>query len=102
MRISVMGLGYVGVVSAGCLARAGHDVIGVDPEKVKVDLVNAGNSPIVEKDIGEIIREQVASGRLRATTDVVDAVRNSDLFFVCVGTPSQANGGLDVTYVRRV
>jgi len=102
MKISVMGLGYVGVVSAGCLARAGHEVIGVDPEKVKVDLINAGKSPIVEKDIGEIVHEQVTNGRLRATTDVGDAIRNSDLFFVCVGTPSQANGGLDVSYVRRV
>jgi len=102
MRISVMGLGYVGVVSAGCLSRDGHQVIGVDPEQVKVDLINAGNSPIVEKDIGNIIKEQVANGRLRATTDVADAVKNSDIFFVCVGTPSQANGGIDLTYVRRV
>lgn len=102
MKISVMGLGYVGVVSAGCLARAGHEVIGVDPEKVKVDLINAGKSPIVEKDIAEIVQEQVAKGRLRATTDANDAIGKSDLFFVCVGTPSQANGGLDVRYVRRV
>ncbi|HEX5801625.1 MAG TPA: nucleotide sugar dehydrogenase [Azospira sp.] len=102
MRISVMGLGYVGVVSAACLARAGHDVVGIDPEKVKVDLVNAGQSPIVEKDIGEIIREQVAAGRLRASVDIADGAGDSDLFFVCVGTPSQANGGLDVSYVRRV
>lgn len=102
MRISVMGLGYVGVVSAACLARAGHDVIGVDPEQVKVDLINAGQSPIVEKDIGEIIREQVAVGRLRAAVDIAGAARDSDLFFVCVGTPSLANGGLDVSYVRRV
>ena len=102
MKISVMGLGYVGVVSAGCLARAGHEVIGVDPEKVKVDLINAGQSPIVEKDIGQIVYEQVAKGRLRATTDASDAIGKSDLFFVCVGTPSQANGGLDVRYVRRV
>lgn len=102
MRISVMGLGYVGVVSAACLARAGHDVIGIDPEQVKVDLVNAGQSPIVEKDIGEIIREQVAAGRLRAAVDIAGAARDSDLFFVCVGTPSLANGGLDVSYVRRV
>jgi GDP-mannose 6-dehydrogenase len=102
MRISVMGLGYVGVVSAGCLAQAGHEVIGVDPEQVKVDLINAGSSPIVEKDIGAIIHKQVAAGRLRATVDTADAVKNSDLVFVCVGTPSLPNGGIDLTFVRRV
>ena len=70
MKICVLGLGYVGAVSAGCLAKDGHEVIGVDPERTKVDLINAGKSPIIEKDIGEIIHEQVAAGRLRATTEV--------------------------------
>ena len=102
MKISVLGLGYVGAVSAGCLARDGHEVIGVDPERTKVDLINAGKSPIIEKDIGNIIAEQVAAGRLRATTDVPDAVRHTDMVLVCVGTPSQANGGIDLKYVRRV
>ena len=102
MKISVLGLGYVGAVSAGCLARDGHEVIGVDPERTKVDLINAGKSPIIEKDIGAIIHEQVAAGRLRATTEVGDAVRHTDLALVCVGTPSQANGGIDLKYVRRV
>jgi GDP-mannose 6-dehydrogenase len=102
MKISVLGLGYVGAVSAGCLARDGHEVIGVDPERTKVDLINAGKSPIIEKDIGQIIHEQVAAGRLRAATDVSDAVRNTDMVLVCVGTPSQPNGGIDLRYVRRV
>ena len=102
MKISVLGLGYVGAVSAGCLARDGHEVIGVDPERTKVDLINAGKSPIIEKDIGAIIHEQVAAGRLRATTEVGDAVRHTDMALVCVGTPSQANGGIDLKYVRRV
>ena len=102
MKISIMGLGYVGTVSAACLAKEGHTVIGVDPERTKVDLINAGQTPIVEKDIGKIISEQVAAGRLRATTAVADAVRDSDLLFVCVGTPSQPNGGIDLKYVRRV
>ena len=102
MRICVLGLGYVGAVSAGCLAKEGHEVIGVDPERAKVDLINAGRSPIIEKDLGEIIAEQVAAGRLRATTQLADAVRHSDLLFVCVGTPSQPNGGIDLKYVRRV
>jgi GDP-mannose 6-dehydrogenase len=102
MKICVLGLGYVGAVSAGCLAKDGHEVIGVDPERTKVELINAGRSPIIEKDIGGIIQEQVAAGRLRATTEVEHAVRNTDLALVCVGTPSQANGGIDLKYVKRV
>jgi GDP-mannose 6-dehydrogenase len=102
MKISVLGLGYVGAVSAACLSKEGHDVIGVDPERTKVDLINAGRSPIIEKDIGEMIAEQVAHGRLAATTDVDAAIRQTDLAFVCVGTPSLANGGIDLKYVRRV
>jgi GDP-mannose 6-dehydrogenase len=102
MKISVLGLGYVGTVSAGCLAKDGHEVIGVDPDRTKVDLVNAGKTPIIEKDIGSIIAEQVAAGRLRATTELADGVRHTDVALVCVGTPSQANGGIDLKYVRRV
>jgi GDP-mannose 6-dehydrogenase len=102
MKISVLGLGYVGAVSAGCLAKDGHEVIGVDPERVKVDLLNSGKTPIIEKDIGQIIHEQVAAGRLAATTDLEAAVRHTDLALVCVGTPSMRNGGIDLKYVRRV
>ncbi len=102
MRISVLGLGYVGAVSAGCLAQEGHDVIGVDPESRKVDLINAGNSPIIEKDIGPMIQTQTAAGRLRATTDVAAAIGQSDIAMVCVGTPSRANGDIELGFVRRV
>ena len=102
MKISIFGLGYVGTVSAGCLAQEGHEVIGVDPVRTKVDLINSGHSPIVEIDIGEIIAANVASGRLRATDDQDEAIRQTELSFVCVGTPSQANGNLDLTYIRRV
>jgi GDP-mannose 6-dehydrogenase len=102
MKISVLGLGYVGAVSAALLAREGHEVIGVDPERAKVELINAGRSPIIEKDLGEIIEREVAARRLRAVTTVEDAVRASDLAMVCVGTPSLANGGIDLRYVRRV
>ncbi|HEY5613088.1 MAG TPA: nucleotide sugar dehydrogenase [Lysobacter sp.] len=102
MKICVMGLGYVGTVAAGCLAQEGHDVLGVDPEARKVDLINAGKSPIIEKDIGEIISRQVAAGRLAASVDAIDAVQRSDLVLVCVGTPSRGNGDIDLTYVRRV
>ena len=102
MKISVLGLGYVGAVSAGCLAQEGHEVIGVDPEQRKVDLINAGKTPIIEKDIGHIIEKQVAEGRLAATMDVVDAVQRSDLVMVCVGTPSRSNGDIELKYIRRV
>ncbi len=102
MRVSILGLGYVGTVSAGCLARDRHEVIGVDPIRTKVDLINAGLSPIIEADIGEIIAAAVAAGRLRATDDLDQAIRETDLSFVCVGTPSQANGNLDLTYVRNI
>ena len=102
MKISVMGLGYVGAVAAACLAKDGHEVIGVDPQKTKVDLINAGKTPIIEKDIGEIIAEQVAAGRLVATTDVKSAVAATDVSLVCVGTPSLGNGHIDLKFVRRV
>src|SRR3954465_3087078 len=102
MKICVLGLGYVGAVSAGCLAKEGHEVIGVDPEHAQGHLINPRRSPIIEKDLDGIIAEQVAAGRLRATTDVESAVRNTDLAFVCVGTPSQRNGAMDLKYGRRV
>ena len=102
MRVSVFGLGYVGTVSAGCLAHDGHEVVGVDSLPTKVDLINRGQSPIVEVDIGEIIAATARAGRLRATSDAVQAIRETELSFVCVGTPSQANGNLDLRYIRRI
>ena len=95
-------MGYVGTVSAGCLAQEGHEVVGVDPVHTKVDLINAGQSPIIEADIGEIVATNVKAGRLRATSDQDQAIRDTELSFVCVGTPSQTNGNLDLTYIRRV
>jgi len=102
MRISIFGLGYVGAVSAACLAKDGHRVIGVDANAIKVDLIASGQSPIVEPGLAAIIGQQVAAGRLRATTDVAAAVQQSDLLMVCVGTPGLRNGSIDLTYVKRV
>jgi GDP-mannose 6-dehydrogenase len=102
MEISVFGLGYVGTVSAACLAKEGHMVIGVDPVDIKVDMINRGETPIIEKQIGEIIESGVGNGRLKATTNVSEAVLNSRISFVCVGTPSQTNGDLDTRFVQRV
>ncbi|NOY60547.1 MAG: UDP-glucose/GDP-mannose dehydrogenase family protein [Calditrichaeota bacterium] len=106
MKISVFGLGYVGCVSAACLAKVGHEVIGVDVNQVKVNLMNAGKSPIVEKDIGEILHNAVKSdlyapGKLQATTDTVRAVLESEISLICVGTPSNENGSLKLDYVKR-
>ena len=98
----MFGLGYVGAVCSGCLAHDGHKVIGVDPVSAKVDLINAGQSPIIEAQIGSIIGSAVRSGQLFATSDQDHAIRETELSFVCVGTPSQSNGNLDLTYIRRV
>ena len=102
MKISIFGLGYVGAVSAGCLANDGHEVIGLDPNQTKVDLINQGVTPIIEKDIGAMITKTVASGHLRATCNIHEAVMGSDISLICVGTPSQLNGNLNLSYVRRV
>jgi len=101
-RISVFGIGYVGVVSAACLADDGHEVIAVDVDPAKVSAVNAGISPIVEQGLDEILARAVKSGRLRATTDGAQAVRDTDASFVCVGTPSDDTGAVGLKYVRAV
>ncbi|MDQ3586319.1 MAG: UDP-glucose/GDP-mannose dehydrogenase family protein [Acidobacteriota bacterium] len=102
MKLSVFGLGYVGCVSAACFAKEGHEVAGVDVNSVKVEIINSGRSPIVEAGIGELIGEMVKAGRLRATTDTAAAVQDSELSLICVGTPSHANGSLDLTFIKRV
>jgi len=102
MNVSVFGLGYVGSVSAACLAADGHTIVGVDVNADKVDSLNAGRSPIVETGLDELMRDGAASGRLRATTSTRDAVEGTDLSLICVGTPSRRNGSLDLTYLERV
>jgi len=100
--VSVFGLGYVGCVTAACLAERGHSVVGVDVAAAKVDMINSGQATIVETGIGESVRAMVDAGLLRATTDVRDAVANSELSMVCVGTPGRSNGSFDLSYVERV
>jgi len=102
MRLSVFGLGYVGAVSAGCLASKGHTVIGVDKSESKVELFNRGRSPIIETRIDELIEIAHQDGRLRATLSAAEAIAASELSLVCVGTPSEANGSLNLGYVRNV
>ena len=100
MNIAIIGMGYVGCVSAACLASAGHNVIGVDISTQKVDLINDGISPIIEKYIDELVSAAVEAGRLSATSDIAVAIAKSDMSMICVGTPSLANGSLDLTYIR--
>lgn len=101
-RVSVFGLGYVGCVSAVSLARAGHEVIGVDINDDKVELINQGKSPIVEPGLGMALANVVKQKRLRATPSCAEAVENTDLALICVGTPSCANGQLDLSALTRV
>jgi GDP-mannose 6-dehydrogenase len=102
MRVSVFGLGYVGAVSCACMADSGHEVIGVDKHAAKVDLINRGASPIVEAGLPEIISKVNAAGRLRATMATAEAVQQSQISLVCVGTPSAANGSLKLDFIRKV
>ncbi len=102
MRIAIFGLGYVGCVSAACLAGEGHRVVGVDVNPLKVETINAGRSPIIEAQVDDLIRQAVAAGNLRATADATEAVLDADVSFVCVGTPSNENGSLDLRYIRNV
>jgi GDP-mannose 6-dehydrogenase len=101
-NVSVFGLGYVGAVSAGALARAGHRVVGVDPNLTKVEMVAAGRSPVIEAGLDELITAGVASGRIRATTSAEEAISETEVSLICVGTPSNGNGSLDLTYVEKV
>src|SRR5688572_4931373 len=102
MNISIFGLGYVGCVSLGCLARNGHNVTGVDVSQTKVDQINAGLPTIIEKDIDVIIREEHSNGRIKATTDFNKAIHDTDLSIVAVGTPSSNTGHLNLQYIFKV
>ena len=100
MKISVVGLGYVGAVCSACFANEGHEVIGMDIDAVKVDLINQGKAPIVEKDLEDYISRNVKARRLRATTDLKEAIDNSDITIISVGTPSKPNGDIDLKYIK--
>jgi GDP-mannose 6-dehydrogenase len=102
MKISVFGLGYVGTVSAGCLAGSCHTVWGVDVNVDKVASINSGAAPIVEPEISDFISKAQKQGLLKATVSSAEGILNTDVSFICVGTPSQANGSLDLTHLKRV
>lgn len=102
MNISIFGLGYVGAVSLACLARDGHRVIGVDVDQTKLDLIASGKTPVVEEGMIDLMAATVASGRIQVTQNVDEAVRDSDISFVCVGTPSAPNGSQDQRALSRI
>lgn len=102
MNISIFGLGYVGCVSIGCLARNGHRVIGVDVSETKVNQINSGLATIIEKDIDVLIREERETGRISATTDYRQAIMNTDISVIAVGTPSSNTGHLNLQYIFKV
>lgn len=102
MRVSVFGLGYVGAVASACLAESGFDVIAIDKDPIKVKCIGEGRSPIVEPGLPEMIKKNADSGKLKATLDVREAVMNSDISLICVGTPSNEDGSLKLDYVEGV
>jgi GDP-mannose 6-dehydrogenase len=95
MKISVFGLGYVGAVSLACLARDGHELIGVDVDQAKLDLIMAGKTPVVEEGMVDLMMQVAQSGRVKTTMDVSEALNSSELSMICVGTPSSPNGSQD-------
>src|SRR5215472_9891715 len=102
MKISIFGLGYVCAVSLACLARDGHDVVGVDVDQAKLDLIAAGRTPVVEEGMVALMANVVASGKVAVTRDALDAVMRTDLSLICVGTPSAPNGSQDQSAILRL
>lgn len=102
MKISVFGLGYVGSISAACMAARGHEVLGLDVDPQKVELVSSGRAPVIEQGLDSLIQEAVERGGLQVTFDSRSAVHDSDVSMICVGTPSKRNGSLDLQYVENV
>ncbi|HKQ39111.1 MAG TPA: nucleotide sugar dehydrogenase [Verrucomicrobiae bacterium] len=102
MRISVFGLGYVGAVTAGCLAELGHHIVGVDVQSQKVDDFNRGQAPIIEPELDTLLRQAHTKGLLRATTNTADAISETDVSLICVGTPSRSNSAPDISNVQDV
>src|SRR5690242_487186 len=102
MKVAVLGLGYVGTVTAAGLAARGHDVVGVDVDRFKIGCIAAGRSPIIEPGIDELVNEAVSAGRLSATDRIADALEGADVSLICVGTPSSSNGSTDLRFIERV
>ena len=102
MKVAVFGLGYVGTVTAACLAANGHDVWGVDPDELKVAAVSSGRSPVVEPGLEALLAKSVSSGNLHATVHPARALEGADVSLLCVGTPSTSSGETNLSYIYRV
>jgi GDP-mannose 6-dehydrogenase len=102
MKVSVFGVGYVGCVTAACLAREGHDVVGVDVDAFKVRAINEGRSPFFEPGLSQLVGEMVAAGKLRATVDHAEAILGTDVALICVGTPTRSDGSTRLDYLLQV
>jgi len=102
MKVAVLGLGYVGTVTAAGLASTGHQVVGADVDPFKVRSISEGRSPVIEPGINQLVAQEVAAGRLRATSDITEALDQADVSLICVGTPSSASGGTDLRFIERV
>lgn len=100
MKIAVIGIGYVGAVTSACLCDSGHEVIAIDKDPVKVKCIKNGKSPIIEQDLPELIAKYAQKGTLTATEDIQEAIEQSDISLICVGTPSRPDGSLDLAYVE--
>src|ERR1700716_3567269 len=101
-RVAVFGLGYVGCVTAACLADLGHSIVGVDRDEHKVRSILDGRAPFFEPQLEPLIQKTLAAGRLSATASVAEGLRDADIALICVGTPSEKNGNLDLSQLRRV
>ncbi|MEK6246692.1 MAG: nucleotide sugar dehydrogenase, partial [Planctomycetales bacterium] len=101
-KVAVIGTGYVGCVTAACMSRDGHEVIGVDVDPEKVAAINAGDSPVSEPGLGDLVRQEVARGGLRATKDLDEAIAETQIGLISVGTPSDSTGGVSTDAVERV
>src|SRR5438034_10925629 len=102
MKLTIIGTGYVGLVTGTCFAQAGHDVICVDNDAQKVEVLRAGQMPIYEPSLAEMVHKNVAAGRLHFTTSTAEGVEKSDVIFIAVPTPPQADGSVDLSFIEKV
>ncbi len=102
MKISIFGIGYVGAVSAACLAESGHEIIALDVDERKLEFLRKGQAPVMEHGLEELVSKHVAAGHLRASSDIGEAIEGSDMSFICVGTPSRKDGALNLDYIKDV
>src|SRR5437879_2442764 len=102
MKLTIIGTGYVGLVTGTCFAEAGHQVISVDNDPQKVEILQAGKMPIYEPSLDDLVHKNVAAGRLRFTTSTPEGVEKSDVIFIAVPTPPQADGSVDLSFIEKV